>query len=232
MVPAADSPNPFERPTSVFVGGSPRPLVNWVALAVVRWARADYFWTDVRLPSQPPDLLDPVTLGRIPSPQLHVVPPEDLRRNEPLSDAALARLTHEDEPPDSRRRLSNFLRLPTHTQEVIARHRPEDRPFLLIVSNAQRIASMYPAQVVRPLVDAIIGSGFSLLLAFADTPPEGRRGFDVILSVIGGEPPAWRDATLSSERGGLAGVIDAGQSARLSEIPSLARILDREIPHA
>ncbi|HTP55242.1 MAG TPA: hypothetical protein VML53_01070 [Thermoplasmata archaeon] len=232
MVPTGDSLNPFERPTSVFLGGSPRPLVNWVAFAVVRWARADYFWTDVRQANQPPDLLDPVTLGRIPAPQLHVVPPDELRRNEPPSDAALARLTHRDEPSDSRRRLGDFLRLSTHTQEVIARHRPEDRPFLLILSNAQRIASLYPADVVRPVVEAIVGSGFSLLLTFADTPPEGRREFDVVLSVIGGEPPAWRDATLSAERGGLAGVLNAGESARLHEIPSLARILEREIPHA
>ena len=53
-------------PTSVFITGQNRTLLQWFAFASLHPYSSRVYWTDVRLPGEVLDPLDPIALHRIP----------------------------------------------------------------------------------------------------------------------------------------------------------------------
>jgi len=214
-----------ERPVSVLVLGESRPLANWLAFALVHRLDPNFFWTDVRDHEGTPDPFGPVAVGRIPDAQLSLIFPEQLERNDEearLAGAAAATVVRSDGEPEVMRHLEGFLRLPSHTQEVIAATRPGSRLRFLVLGNSERVSHMYPEDTVGPIVRAILATGCSLVMPFVAPPPAARSVFDFILHVEGAELADWRTARVRCEKGVGDGLLASGSLFALADFPGLA----------
>ncbi|HYB63045.1 MAG TPA: hypothetical protein VEE86_01300 [Thermoplasmata archaeon] len=221
-VPAAGL---FDRPTSAILCGTDRPLLNWVAYALSSAPGVESIWTDVRLDDE---LLDPSDLlhrDLIPKERFLTVSPDKLARDDFAGNLALGGLVRSDEPEQTVRRFADFLRLPAHTQALIARIPRDDRPVVLVLSNAHRLAALYRSHDVAPTLRAIVESGVSLLMTWADALSGGRLAFDRILHVRGTMASGWRRAVLSVERGPPVGVLRPGAEVALEDYPPVATVL-------
>jgi hypothetical protein len=217
-------PEVARHPTSVVLYGSDRPLVNWVMYAILVRANPNFIWTDIRLSGEVLDPLDPLARQVIPKRQLSVVGPDALRRN-PEPARAMPSVIHPDEPDDLKERLANFLRLPEHTQDLISRVPNEGLVPLFGLSNAHRIAALYPPDTIRPTLKAIKDSGFSLITTWADALPSSVREFDFVLGIEGLGPQSWRSTTLLCDRGTSTGPVRPGKRFRLGDLPAIAEVL-------
>lgn len=212
-------PELTQRPTSVFVHGSNRALLNWVMYVLLSSSDPGYFWTDVRLPEEVLDPLDPLACGAVPPNQLSVIFPEDLRPSTPPLDAMASMLATEDSS-DAIHRVTGFLRLPHHTQDLISRKAHAGRVTLFGLSNAHRTAALYREETVRSTVRAIHESGVSLTMTWADALPGASRVFDFVIEVEGSHPSGWKEAHLRCLLGSSVGPLRAGVRLRLSSIPA------------
>lgn len=210
-----------ERPTSVFLHGSNRPLLNWVLYAILVRTDPKFVWTDVRFQGERLDPLDPLARSLVPESQLSVVRPEELKRTHPPTHQ-VSSYFHPDEDPDAVRRLSEFLGLPQHTQRVISHVDRVGRVPVLGLSNAHRLAGLYDFGHVHPTIRAILDSGVSLVMTWADAVPGESSAFDFVLGLEGAGPLDWADAELRCTLGISRGEVRAGRSQRLGEIPSIA----------
>lgn len=213
-------PELTHRATSVFVHGSSRALLNWVMYVLLASSDPEYFWTDVRLPEEVLDPFDPLARGIVPESQLSVILPEDLRPSSP-SGSAMAEMLADDESSDSARRVASFLRLPPHTQELIARKTRVGRISLFGLSNAHRTAALYRGEAVRTTLRAIHDSGVSLIMTWADALPGPHRFFDFVVEVEGSHPSGWKDAHVRCLLGSSVGPLRAGVRLRLSDVPAV-----------
>lgn len=220
----------FDRPTSVIVFGSDRPLLDWVAFVLASSNDPEFVWTDVRFPGQDPGKEDPMTRAVIPPERLTVRRPSELTLNDQSANVAVSAVIRSDEPPEDLRRLVDFLRLPTPTQQVLSGPRSSRRRSVVVLSNAHRLAALYPgAETVARTVRTILESDTVLVMTFADAPSDARFGFETILHVDGSLRDGWRRATLRVERAASDGPFRAGTQAPLGELPPFASVLAREL---
>lgn len=217
----------FGRPTSVILCGSSRPLLNWVAYALASTTDSGFIWTDVRLEGEVLADSDPLARGLVPPDRLAVVYPNVLKPNDAAANMAIGGVVRSDEPPDTVRRMVDFLRLPLPTQRLLAGAPPGGRPMVLVLSNAHHMTVLYPTETVAPVLRAVIDAGAILFVTFADAPRESRHAFETILHVGGNDPKAWKRATLRVEKGPSGGPLRAGSEHRLGELEVVAAVLGR-----
>jgi hypothetical protein len=217
-------PEITQRPTSVVLHSADRPLVNWVMYAMLVRANPNFIWTDVRLPGEVLDPLDPLARHVIPDRQLSVVRPEVLRRNPEATDI-VSTMIHPEEAGDQKQQLVNFLRLPEHTQDLISRVPKTGLIPALGLSNGQRIAALFPPETIRPTLQGIKAAGSSLILTWADALPGSAKEFDFVLGVEGLGPRSWRSALLRCDQGDSSGPIRAGKRFRLGDLAPIAEVL-------
>lgn len=223
----------FERPTSVFVGGEDRALLNWCALALARQCDPQFFWTDVRIAGEVLDPRDPLASSVLPPARYHTVEPPSLSRDERSAEIARRRsgeILRADDPSDARNRLIGFLGLPTHTQDLLAGGAGGRSPRCVVLSNAHRLIALYPTTSVEPTVRAIVQYGATLIATFADAAPEGRWAFDTVLQVSGKESARWRTATLRIERLNGGPRRSPATEIALPEIEPIAPMLAAQVP--
>jgi len=214
----------FNRPTTVFIGGNNRPLLNWVAYGLALDANPEFLWTDVRIPGELFDRTDILARSIIPSDRLTFVYPSELARTSapPASGTPAPGSTS----PSSALSPSEALRqLPVRSQQLLASLPAGGPPVPVVLSNAHRILALYPADTVGPILRAIVSAGAIFLMTFADSPPEGRRQFETVLHVNGPDPPGWGQATLRIEKSPVGGPFKTGSEVRLREIPAIADVL-------
>lgn len=216
----------FDRPTSVFISGGNRSLLNWVALAFAAESNPEFVWTDVRLHGESLAASDPLAQGRVPDARLSVVFAEELVRNDEAAKIALGGVVRADEPPENVMRLVDFLRLPTHTQRQISKLPKEGPPMVFVLSNSHRMAALYPPGTVRPVVRAIVAAGVILIQTFADASPEGRFDYDTVLHIEGDDNGSWKTATIRVEQAPPSSRLTAGSVQRLSDFPPISTVLD------
>jgi hypothetical protein len=226
-------PGGLRTPSSLFVLGTNRPLLKWVALALLEPHASRTYWTDVRLEGEAIETTDPVALHAIPTERLLVAHPRDLQGDESdalRAEAATATMIRSDEPPESLRQITEFLRLPPHTQERISSTTAGPQPPVLVVSMAHRLVGLYSSDRVPSMIRAVKNSGTSIVVLWADAAPMQREIFDVVLHVEGADPSRWRDATLRCEKGITDPPLGSGAARCLSDLPQIASVLDRSIP--
>jgi hypothetical protein len=212
----------------VIVCGSDRPLLNWVAFALASVSDPAFIWTDIRLEGEVLADTDPLSRRLIPRDRLNVVRPSELERSDPT--VVEGSVVRADEPPETLRRLVDFLRLPVHTQRLLSGGPPGGQPMVLVLSNAQRIVALYPTTSdVAPTVRAIVETGTTLIMTFADAAPEGRLAFETVLHLEGTDARKWREAGLRAEKGPSPGPLGAGTRYRLGEFEPVATILSRHL---
>jgi len=226
-------PGVLGRPSSIFISGADRSLLKWVAYAALSPYSERVYWTDVRLPGEIPDPLDPMTRAVIPAESVHVLLPLDLRPEEEearRAETAAATMIRSEGAPDSLRRLIEFLRMPTHTQERISATYRRNEPAILVCANAHRLAGNYSSDRVAPLVKSIVESGACVVSLWSDAPTSLESVFDVVLHVEGGGSADWRSATIRCEKGIASGPLASGKVPRLADLKPIAKVLGASLP--
>ncbi len=113
-------------------------------------------------------------------------------------------------------------------RSAIAKLGPAAGRSVLLVTNADRVASFYPEdpESTRRYVDAIRSRSVKLVVAFAGPGRYDRFAYDCVFRVDPGRATDWRRALLSEERGasrrGTAGVLPTP----LGEIDEVVRVLE------
>ena len=220
----------FSKPTSLFICGDDRSLLNWVAYAIASANDPAFSWTDLRHTDQCPDGDDPLSRNVIPPGQVRVLRPEQLAMSDARANVAVSAVVRADEPPENMQRLLDFLRLPEPTQEVLAGPRGKSALRVAVLSNSHRLAALYPGVTdVQSTVRTIVASDAILVMTFADAPPGARAAFEIVLFVDGSVRGGWRSATVRVEKGPSDGPFAAGRQFSLGEMPSLGTILARSL---
>jgi len=220
------SPSPlFDPRTSVFLCGSGRSLLNWVAYSLVADHPGGFLWGHVRLEGEVLDDSDLLKTSLIPPERLISVAPRELARNELAGNLALGGLVRSEKADAAVLSFSDFLRLPEQTQDMISRLPPgEPRP-VLVLSGAHRLGALYSVESVGPTLRSILEVGGSVLMVWADAAVAGRHHFEHILHVKGEEPSDWRDALLQVEKGWTSGPLRTGATLHLRDVARVASIL-------
>jgi hypothetical protein len=213
----------------VFLGGSCRALLNWVAYAFAVGNPGGYAWTDIQLDGEVRDETDLLQTKRIPKDCFFEIPPEVLQLDEFAGNVVLGGVVRAEESADALRQLSDFLRLPSHAQKVISGLPLEGPPAVLVLSNAQRIAALYSWKTVAPALRSILQSGASLLVTWAEAPTAARLEFETILHLKGDDPSSWKDTLLRVERASSSGPFRTGAELRLSDCPDVAAVLEQAL---
>lgn len=226
-------PGNLRQATSIFIAGASRPLLEWVALALLEPYSPRVYWTDVRFEGEVPDPLDPLVMGVVPEERVHELSPRQLQSGDVearRAEAAATTVLRSDEPPALAHRVFDFLRLPQHSQQRIASTFSSDEPAILVVANAQRIAGNFPPEAVAPMIRSIVDAGASIVALWAEALTEGRTAFDVIVHVEGTTPAEWRSATLRCEKGLSAGPLAHAVTVPLVDLPAVAALFQRLLP--
>jgi len=220
----------FAKPTSLIVWGDDRSLLSWVAYALASETDPEFSWTDVRYTGQALPDTDPLTRNLVPAERLNVVGTQDLAPDDAAANMAVSAVIRPDEAPDDVQRVLDFLRLPSTTQQVLARPHPEGKPKVAVLSNGQRIVAFYPSPAaIDPTLRAIVGTGTILIMTFADAGPDGRFRFENVLNLEGSVRDGWKAATLTVEKGAPGGSFVTGMKYRLSDLSPLSEVLAREL---
>lgn len=214
---------------SVLLVGDDRSLLNWIAYALASAADPDFLWTDVRTTGEVLGELDVFARDLIAPNRLITARPSDLAPSNRTANIAISEVVRDDEPPESLRRLLDFLRLPEQTQAQLSHLVSSGRPRVVVLSNAHRLQGFYPVETVAPLLRAIGETGVRTVMTFADAPNEGRFGFDTVLRVEGHDPRRWKEASLTVEKGPLGGPFRAGAAYRLGDFEALAAVLAKHL---
>jgi hypothetical protein len=227
-------PGAFRKPSSVFISGTDRALLKWFAFAALSPYASRVYWTDVRLPGEILDSLDPMAVHAIREESVYVLSPRELGPDDQgarHAEVAAASMLHADEPPNSIQGLVEFLRMPSHAQQLVSTVGRTDLPSILVTANSQRLATVYPPERIAPLMRALLEAGTCQVALWAEAPTTLTSVFDVMLNLRGRGPTDWRTATVTCERGVTEGPLAGGKARRLSELPSIASILERHLPN-
>ena len=225
-------PGGFGKPTAVFISGSSRTLLKWFALAALAPYSARVFWTDVRLPGEVPDPLDPMTVHAIPDDSVYMLLPSELGPDDlgaQQAESAAATMLKSDRTTHSIDGLVEFLRMPAHAQKLIGATGSAIAPSILVTANAHRLATVYSPERIAPLMRVMLESGTCQIALWAEAPTTHTSMFDVILDLEGRDPTEWREATVRVERGLTTGPLGDGKAHRLASLPSIAAVLSRSI---
>lgn len=216
------------RPTTVFVSGPSRSVVNGVAFAFAEMHDLTPFWLDARSGKAPSDGPDPVSLGWIPSGRLFISESgHGLELGSPADVRTLWTIVRSDEPASVLSQLTDFLRLPELIQEIVSAAAPTGGPKALVAANSERISHLFPqtAGDLRRFLATLTASSLSIVAAHTGPPGPARFAFETVFRVEVKNPAAWQKGTILCEQNTLAGPFSVGRSDRLSDIPGIARVL-------
>jgi hypothetical protein len=220
----------FNRPSSVLVYGSCRPLVNLTLFALATTTNPDLEWVELGEPKEDRTLLDPVQLGWIPEDRLWRV--NDLGALQPTAlsqNLSLVGTIRADEPPETLAQITEFLRLPDRSQRILATRPPDGRPGVVAVTDTHRAERAFSANRVPSILTVHRNAGFSVFIGHADSPGPGRNLFDFVFHLNGENEDAadWKKRELVCERGISSGPLREARPVLLEDIPIVAHVLFR-----
>lgn len=228
MAGATDAMNPsdlFLRPSSTFLWGRSRPLLNWVAYALASTNPAGYRWTEVREGGGKDDDLGPVSQARIPASHLSLRTPKQLRQSDAEANLAIGAIVRSEGGSGSVPRIVDFLRLPAPTQALLSKLPVSASPIVIALANGDRIVHLYPEATVDHVLRTIVEGGVCLLVTYADVARVAHLHFDHVLHLEGSGPRSWREATLRIEKGPDSGPLRTGRTFRLADVGPVAAVL-------
>jgi hypothetical protein len=212
----------------VMVWGSDRTAAAVVAYAVASAFGRPLMWLEIRDPDGASDpyasLLDPL----VPVTRHYMTTsPEELAPETAASNLAAWSLIRSDEPNVEVAKLITFLSLPQRIQQLTAEMTPGGGEAVLLVTNSDRLAEIYPEDLAssRTYVQAIREQSIKLVSSLAGLERKDRFAYDQVVRVDVPPDAAWEKGTAICEQGDApTGTVGAAPT-RLDEIPSVARVL-------
>ncbi len=223
----------FDAPRSVFVYGPSPPLVHLTIFALAAATNPDFHWVEFGRSSESRASSDPIRLGWIPNHRLWLIdPPGALRPDDTSASLPLSNVISTDEPPESLRLFTEFLRLPDLSQRILASQVPNERPGVVAVANAERVEETFSEERVAPILSLHRSAGFSVVVGFGNSPGPGRDLFDFVFRLQGAdvETDDWKHNQLVCERGISSGPLRDLRPVRLDRIPLLTGVLSKARP--
>jgi hypothetical protein len=161
-----------------------------------------------------------------------VDPPGSLRPEDASANIPLDGVIRADDSPESRRLLTEFLRLPDLSQRILASQVPDRRPGVVAVANAQRVEDSFSAERVEPILAVHRSAGFSVLVGYGSSPGSGRDLFDFVFRLQGTDVDTgdWKHHQLVCERGISTGPLRELRPLRLDQIPLLSDVVSKARP--
>ncbi|HTP55437.1 MAG TPA: hypothetical protein VML53_02060 [Thermoplasmata archaeon] len=212
---------------TIVVGESRDPVLR-VAYAIASDIDSGFLWLDIRGPSVGAEEAGPGELGWIPSDRRFFT--RELAEAAPqpkLDRSAVVRVVRADDQSVSS--LTEFLRLPSITQEIAAELGASHERRVLVLANAERVRERYPGQpqAIRPFLDAQLSAGLIPLFAVRGSRAPGRMAFDFVFRVEVEETPRGRAGSLVVEKSPPGTPFHAGERIPLLSFPSIAESLAR-----
>lgn len=221
------------RPTTVFVGGRSRPIVNGVAFALAELIDLTPFWLDVRASGAGSDGPDPGSTGWIPPDRLFVSEGgHGLEPEAPGAESALWTIVRSDEPASVLSHLTDFLRLPELIQEILSAASPNQGPKALVAANTDRVSHLFPrtADGLQRFLGTLAASSLSIIAAHTGAVGTSRFGFATVFRLDVETPAEWMEGKIVCEQGIDQGPFAVGRTNRLSDVPSISRVLSSLFP--
>ena len=220
-------------PTTVFVRGTSRPVVNSVGFALAELTDLTPLWLDVRDDTDGPSGPDPGTMGWIPPDRLFVSENgAGLAAGAPGAMKALWTIVRADEPAEVLSNLTDFLRLPELIQEILSAASSNGAPRALVLANSDRVAHLFPrsAEGLQKFLATLAASSLSIVAAHTGPSAPSRFGFGTVFRVEADSPTRWIEGTIICEQGIESGPFAIGRVNRLSDIPGIARVFTGLFP--
>jgi len=213
---------------ATIVVGESRDSVLRVSYAIANDIDSGFLWLDIRGPSVRAEEAGPGELGWIPSDRRFFT--RELAEAAPqpkLDRSAIVRVVRADDRNVAS--LTEFLRLPSITQEIAADLGESHERRVLVLANAERVREQYPGQpdAIRPFLDAQISAGLIPLFAVRGSGTPGRMAFDFVFRVEVPDPSRWREGALVVEKSPPGTPFRAGERIPLPSVPSIADSLAR-----
>ena len=216
------------KPSTIYVYGDCRPVVNGVAFAMADMLDLTPLWVEVRDAVRDGDEVTAASAGWIPPDRFFLSQEgSGLEPNDGVANMALWTIVRSDEPSEHLAELTDFLRLPLLLQEMIGRWTPDSGPRAVVVANVERVKHLFPREPgeARRFLATILNHSASLVVTHMGEPGEGRFAFNAVFRVHASSFDSWSDGTLECEKGRARGPFSIGRPRRLGDIPSVARIL-------
>lgn len=192
-------PEMFARPTSVFVWGDDRLLLNQLVYHLARVANPEFTWVEIRGSTGPAGPGDPGNSTLVPEKRRVLLKADQLRPQIGRNRSFLTRVLKTDRPNRVLAELLLFLQLPAVIQPVLGRMVTIGPAPVLAVSNSDRIAEFYPpeADVVEKFVGALVALHLTLIVSYCGPERPDKHVWEHVFHVVAG--PA--GATITRERG-------------------------------
>jgi len=223
----------FHQPHSVLVFGPSRPLVRLTLFALASRTNPRFHWVEFSPPATERTPCDPVRLGWIPQDRLWLVDPaRPLEPNEGAMADSLSKMISTEEPPESRSRFAEFLRLPDLSQQIIASQVPNGHPGVVAVSEVQQASETFAPEQVGSILALHQELGFSVMVGHYRPPRNDRDVFDFVFRLQGeGERlEDWKHYQLTCEKGATVGPLRDRRPVPVGGIPLLYNVLSRARP--
>jgi hypothetical protein len=218
-------------PGATILWGETRAVVNRVLFAMVRANDTDPFWIQLMGSPQESESLTPLDLKWIPKEHVYLVGnPDDLKPHAALGGLALATLLAEEKRQTSI--LSDFLRLPEVTQELIGGQGEGRARRALGIANADRARKYYhgtPAEV-EPFLQAMVSGGLLPFFGSTTRPGPGQWAFDHSFEVRAPSLERWGEGSLYCEKAPTSSPWRVGAEVPLKEIAPAAAALSADSP--
>jgi hypothetical protein len=186
--------------------GPDRTAVAVAAFALASGSEREVTWLDIRVPNEPEDPYVALLAPLVP-PRLRVIPstPDELAPEIAISNLATWSLIREDEPREAVVSLIDFLRLPETVQRLVTTGPFEQTPATLLVTNSDRLSSLYPEDLESSglYVQAITGQSVKLITALSGMVRQDRFAYDYVFQVRPGRGSGWKQSTIQVEKGEL-----------------------------
>lgn len=223
-------PHLFDRPSTIFVYGASRSVVNLTLYALASEANPEFFWVELGEFADRRDPLDPVHLGWIPQNRLWLVgEPDPFRRPAVSGLSRLLDIIRADESPESLDQFAEFLNLPDRSQEMFTSRDPAGRPGVVAVTDSHHLQGELSARRISSLLSVHLNAGVSLMVGAGESAGPLRDLFGFVFRLEGPRraPGDWRRHQLVCEKGISSGPLGDLRPIGLETVPLLREVFSR-----
>lgn len=212
----------YGRPTSVFVYGESRELVDWLVYGLAVAADPGFIWTDVRSAGETLPPTHPLALGLVPPDRLNVLAPTEISA---IRNGSPPAGREEPSAAGTLHHIADFLRMPLLTQRLVTGAPNPGRPIVLVLSNAQRLDREFPEAEAAPRVNALVEAGTILIVGYHGGASRSREIFSTVLRIEGSQGPSWAESVVHVERSGDDDPLPSPGTHRLGDLEPVATVL-------